>query len=211
MPSRSSRSLPSAADVAVARGRLTQAEHLRDLAVAQALEVPQCQDLDDPSGSIQLRADLEIDLPLGPVGRLARRRGPPQELLRQRGGAGLRQRPPIERDLASGVAHLGPEVVTMDLHEPLARSPAATRGKARNGRCSAYSGSRFARSMYASCNTSEGSTRPWRRWSSLSRTICRRRCRYRSQSEGESGSVTSRGAAQKSLGIVTFRRSCESP
>src|SRR5262249_1084163 len=95
---------PEGPDVAVVGRGLRQAEALGGLAVAQFLEMPQGQDL----ATHRVHAvehGLELELPLGAHGGVAGGGEPPQQLRRQRDGAGLRQGAAVERHLAAGVAH----------------------------------------------------------------------------------------------------------
>ena len=106
-------------EVTLGRGRLLDAQHPGRLGGGQLLEVAQRQDLAVDRVECVERL-LEPEDPLGPDDRLGRRRVPAEQLGRQRGGARRRQGAAVQRDLPAGVAHLGAQVVPVQLHQPLA-------------------------------------------------------------------------------------------
>ena len=105
-------------DVPLAGRRDLQAQDLGHLGVGQLLEMPQGDDL--PVERIHaVEGGLDLDLDLGPRERLARRGVMAQQLGRQRDRAGLRQRPLVQRDLATGIPHRRAQMLAMDPHQPL--------------------------------------------------------------------------------------------
>ena len=88
-------------------------EHLGRLGVAELLEVPQGEHL--PVDRVHpVEGLLDADLEFGLHGRLAGAGVPAEELLGERHGAGLRQRPAVERHLPAGVPGVGAEVVAVE-------------------------------------------------------------------------------------------------
>lgn len=67
---------------------------------------------------------LQANLHLGPDGRLGRRRQASEQLMRQRGRRRLGQRAAVQRHLLPGVPHLRPEVLAVQVDEPLPRQAA---------------------------------------------------------------------------------------
>jgi hypothetical protein len=63
---------------------------------------------------------LEPGPHLGPHGGEAGRRQPAEQEVGKREAIGLGQRPGLERDLAPGLAHLGPEMLAVQRRKPLA-------------------------------------------------------------------------------------------
>ena len=104
---------------ALAGRRGLQAEHVRGFRVGQLLEVPEGDDL-AVDRVHAVKGGLQLQLDLGPLDRLAGRGHPAQELRGQRDVAGLRQGPPMQRNLAAGVAHRGAEVLPVQAHQALA-------------------------------------------------------------------------------------------
>ena len=95
------------------------AQRLGRLGAAELLEVPQRQHLAvDRVEAVQRLLDPQE--PLGPLRGLRGRGLPAQQHRGQRGGAGLRQRLAVERDLPAGVAHPGAEVMAVERRQPLA-------------------------------------------------------------------------------------------
>src|SRR5947209_19405610 len=80
------------ADVAVAGGRLLEAEHFGGLGIAELLEVPQREDL-AIDGVHAVEDNLEAGLQLGADGGLAGGGQAAEELVGQRDGGGLGDRP----------------------------------------------------------------------------------------------------------------------
>jgi hypothetical protein len=100
------------------RGRL-DAEHGRRLDVVQFLEVAQHHDLAVDRVHAVERL-LQPEPQLRPDRGRGRRGQAREVLLRQRRGRGLRQGPPVEGDFLPGVAHLRPEMLAVQVDQPLA-------------------------------------------------------------------------------------------